>query len=774
MARNVYMPDSPEAIRILQGVYNTAGMRDANPPARGIDYAACANVMHVFAHMNGHNDPDPTPYWIMYCLATDAELLQNPLNAIQRGFQVAWFKTGDPVYGEFTDYPGYCLHDDFMNANHQAVEKISISNLSQDVRLDDDEFPEGWAWTLNNSFPNWTTAGNYRGSDQSNFILLDASIPFTFEEESWEPVGPQPLIDERYCTKDPNSYNIILGTRTTITSEEVQIGIPGVAEASYYKTRAYNITAHWTSPVDGFIFNVPINTQLIQHTVNCTLDGGPVYSYNFSVNSNPGAIAQSVKSPLGRYSGENLPPDDYADMTETATMTSIPLTWLKDQASMQKSGVVNNDLFTTIYFDFIDADIGSGAIVETKELDYSSLFGEDIDLSGGTVTSPNDEEDIPNRNRYTNEIGLTTPSLTATGVFNRCYVMDANGVNDLCDYLYNADDSIFEEIMDGVLTRGNPIESLIDLRLYPFDIRNFTGAGTAQRIKFGRTETTIIGIRLPNNANAVIDMGECTFNREYNNFLDYHMSAELYIPFCGTSALPIERILNKKISVKMIVDYITGACTAVVYADGLPIQYRQGIMGISIPMTATNSAEFGKAILGNLIETGTTIASGALAGAKAGGSAMGNAAVAYGEQISPWASLSSEEHDAIYKMGYDPGSLRGGVKGGLSSAGGVLDFASALYNGSGVQQVGSSSPQVSLFQPKQCYLLIHIPTPCNGVYENTFADLVGYACFMPINSISVVANSGFCVFDNVKMDIAGATEAEKAEIHALLTSGIYC
>lgn len=739
MARNVYMPDSPEAIRILQGVYNTAGMRDANPPARGIDYAACANVKRVWAHLNGHNDPEPTPYWIMYCLATDAELLQNPLNAIQTGFEVMWFKTGDPVHGEFTDYPGYCLHNDFENENNQAVEKITVSGLSQEVRLDDDEFPEGWAWTFWGGWSDWTTAGNYRGNDQSNFILLDASIPFTFEEDSWEPVGPQPLIDERYCTKDPNSYNIILGTRTTITSEEVQIGIPGVAEASYYKTRAYNITAHWTSPVDGFIFNVPINTQLIQHTVNCFVDGGPVYSYNFSTNSNVGAIAQSVKSPLGRYSGENLPPEDYADMTETATMTSIPLTWLKDQASMQKSGVVNNDLFTTIYFDFIDADIGSGAIVETKELDYSSLFGEDIDLSGGTVTSPNDEEDIPNRNRYTTDIGLTTPTLTATGVFNRCYVMDANGVNDLCDYLYNADDNIFEEIIDGVLTRGDPIESLIDLRLYPFDVRQFTGAGTSERIKFGRTVTDIIGIKLPHTANAVINMGECTFNREYNNFLDYHMKAELYIPFCGVCELPIERILNKTISVKMIVDFVTGACTAVVYADRLPILYRQGVMGISVPMTATNSAEFGKSILGNLVKTGTNLAAGAVAGASA----------------------------------METGDASGAVAGAKNVAGGILDFTSTLYNGSHVQQVGSSSPQCSLFEPKQCYMMISIPTPMNGVYENAYADLVGYATFMPVSAISWMNNTGFTVFDNVKMDIAKATDEEKDMILQLLTTGVY-
>lgn len=738
MAKQIYMPDSPEAVRIWQGLNNTAYVSGTDPLARGLDYASLANSKNWWAHTNGHNDPEATPYWIIYALATDAELLQNPLNCAYN-LGVVWFKTADAIHTGFTDYSNYLFYEKYYrDSDDQPVEYIGMMNWHQLTQSDTSTYPEGWSWWPSNLQQVWTGLGNanYRGNDQQNFILLDASIPFTFEEESWEPVGPQPLIDERYATKVPNVYDILIGARTTTTSEEVTVGIPG-AEASYYKTRAYNITAHWTSPVDSFVFNVQFN-QLTKHSVNASLDGpGPVYSFNFSTSAEIGNICQSVRSPLGRYSGEDVPPSAYADMTETATMTEVPLTWLKEQANMQKSGVVNDDLFTTIYIDFIDSV--TSEIVETKELDYSSLFGEDIDLSGGTVPSPNDDESLPNNNRYTNDIGLTHPTLTATGVFNRCYVLDANGVNDLCDFLYNANDSIWEEIIDGVLTRGNPIESLIDLRLYPFDVRQFTNAGTSERIKFGRTETTIVGIKLPHTANAIIDMGECTFNREYNNFLDYHMKAELYIPFCGVCELPIERILNKKLSVKMIVDYVTGACTAVVYADKLPILYRQGVMGISIPMTATNSAEFGKSILGNLVKTGSAIATGAVAGASA----------------------------------MESGDVSGAVSGATNVAGGVLDFANTLYNGSHAQQVGSSSPQCSLFEPKQCYLMISIPTPMNGVYENSYADLVGYATFMPVSAISWMNNTGFTVFDNVKMDIAGATDEEKAMILKLLTTGVY-
>ena len=211
----------------------------------------------------------------------------------------------------------------------------------------------------------------------------------------------------------------------------------------------------------------------------------------------------------------------------------------------QSAGNTEQDVFTEIFADFIV----NGETIETLSNDYSSLYGSpDIDISGGTGADPNGSETIDDTNVYTTSIELTVPTLTGTGVFNRCYVLDGNSVNDLCDYLYNADDSIFNEVVDGVLTRGNPIESLIDLRLYPFDVRQFTGAGTAQKIKFGRTVTEVIGIKLPHNANAVISLGSAVVPREYTNFIDYMTQAQLYIPFCGVCDLPIDRVLNHTIS----------------------------------------------------------------------------------------------------------------------------------------------------------------------------------------------------------------------------------
>jgi hypothetical protein len=60
-----------------------------------------------------------------------------------------------------------------------------------------------------------------------------------------------------------------------------------------------------------------------------------------------------------------------------------------------------------------------------------------------------------------------------------------------------------------------------------------------------------------------------------------------------------------------------------------------------------------------------------------------------------------------------------------------------------------------------------------GVYDTTYANNIGYACFMPMNQIGFMDGTGFVAFDNVKLDIPQATEAEKAELLQLLKAGVF-
>lgn len=545
-------------------------------------------------------------------------------------------------------------------------------------------------------------------SDATQIYIEEANVAFDMGGTPYDPN----LHDEHIFTKDPGLYKMYAGIAAADNS---------TYENYYYSTLVYKLRLRWQSLRTGTSYTMPLDGRCVYQTAQVltptSIVPAPFYTFAYSTD-NAAPYAHALRMPLGAFETSSDIPTAWADLTDLRAITEITLQDLVDFANTITAGCTVQDVFTEIFCDFMDVN---NTVLDTKSCDYSSLFGdEDVDINGGTIHDPNDDPSIPD-SVYTDHIDLTTPTLTGTGVFNRCYVLDANSVNDLCDFLYNASDSIFDEIIDGVLTRGNPIESLIDLRLYPFDVRAFTGAGTAESIKFGRTDTGVIGTKLPHNANAVISLGSAPVPRFYNSFLDYQMDCKLYIPFCGVCDLPIDRVLNHNISIKLIVDYITGACTAVVFADRIPIIYQPGVIGVSIPMTATNSAEFGKTIVGNLVT-----------GAKA--AMTGN--------ISQLAEAGS-------------------------------DIASSLWEGSHIQSTGSSSPQTALFQPKNAYLLMSIVNPPGGVYDTTYDENIGYSCFMPMNQIGFLDGTGLCAFSDIKLNIPQATEAERVELLQLLEEGVF-
>ena len=546
-------------------------------------------------------------------------------------------------------------------------------------------------------------------ADATQIYIEDANIAFDMGGNPYDPNAH----DEHIFTKDYNTYKMYVGVAVDENTQKT---------GYIYATEVYKIHLRWQSLRTGESYSFDMAGRLVYNSATVftpsSIPPAPFYSFSYNTD-NAAPYAKALRMPVGAFESSSDIPTDYAALTDLRAVSEITLQQLVDYMQTQTAGANEQDVFTEIFADFMDVN---ESVIDTKSCDYSSLFGsEDIDINSGTINNPNNDPSINDTNVYSDSIDLTTPTLTATGVFNRCYVLDGNGVNDLCDFLYNASDSVFDEIIDGVLTRGNPIESLIDLRLYPFDVRAFTGAGTAEYIKFGRTQTTVAASKLPHNANAVISLGSCVVPRYYNNFLDYEMDAKLYIPFCGVCDLPIDRILNHTLSIKLIVDYITGACCAVVYVDSLPLVYQSGVIGVSIPMTATDSAEFGKSIIGNLITGATQVA------------------------------------------GKNP----------AAAVGSFADAASKIWNGSDIQTAGSSSPQVALYQPKNAYLLLSIVNPPSGVYDDVYAATIGYATFMPVSAISWVNGSGFTVFDNVQLTVGQATDAERDEILSLLTSGVY-
>lgn len=324
-------------------------------------------------------------------------------------------------------------------------------------------------------------------------------------------------------------------------------------------------------------------------------------------------------------------------------------------------------------------------------------------------------------NNYTDKIDLNKPTLSNVNVFNRSFAVTSNSVRQLADFLWNADETKFDEIVKGLALMGeNPMNGIIDLRLFPFNVALKNSATQAEPIVIGRTNTGVNGIKLTENVNSLIDLGECIFFTKFKNFLDYepYTTAQLYIPYIGVVPVSTAEFMGHRISVKMIVDYTTGAGTAIVFKDDIPFIYRNGVVGVSIPMTGNDSASYANTVIGNVV---------------------------------------------------------GGAVGGVSSIasgniGGMVSSAEKLYSGfatgTNYQEASASSPSVATWQPQKCYFIID--RPILNVPDN-YGRTIGFACE---KTGKLSDFKGFTVVSNPEINFR-CTDNERQYMTNMLESGVF-
>lgn len=329
--------------------------------------------------------------------------------------------------------------------------------------------------------------------------------------------------------------------------------------------------------------------------------------------------------------------------------------------------------------------------------------------SGHSPIDPND----PNK---VDEIEMNTPNLSTISVFNTCYAMNKSGITDLKNYLWNADNNIFERLIENAKLYNKPIDAIVRLMLFPFDVRRGQG-GTVRNVVFGREKLTgVNGVEIPNNMRTVFDLGFAYLYRKFEDFRDFepYTTATLYIPYCSPVNLNTTIYQGKKISVKLAVDYNTGDCTAVIYGDGIPLDYSSGKCGVSIAVSAADSSRHDMKVVNDVIKTGEKVA----------------------------------EREAV----------------------GALESAFQTFQDFGkidILQKGAPSSGVAQTLPQYCYMVVTRPESDEQAgYNRT----IGYAC----NKWQTLGSKqGFVVIENPQLDGLSATEQEKEMLKNLLENGVY-
>ena len=334
----------------------------------------------------------------------------------------------------------------------------------------------------------------------------------------------------------------------------------------------------------------------------------------------------------------------------------------------------------------------------------------------------------------------STPSVKG-GVSVRAYAMDSSHALNIKDVLWNVN-----YFSDKEKLYTSPGEAIVGLKIFPYtfnvptDYETVVCGGTVMQATVTDVIKTISGKPIPANYfnDTQIDMGELQITEYFGSFLDYdpYTSLTLYMPYIGFKELSCSDFMGKKLKLKYLVDIYSGTCTAIIYADDKIISTDKGTIGIEIPLCSSTKAltEINSEIAKNTNTIGGITSIGSLAT----GVATGNPIILAGGLVSTLGTFNNMQKTQISSRQFQTSK-----SGNLGNNGTSLDCVQTPY--------------------------IIIQRPVTAFPEN-IGSQEGYASRYG----GVISSfTGFLQVENVKLDNVSCTETEKAEITALLKSGIY-
>lgn len=362
----------------------------------------------------------------------------------------------------------------------------------------------------------------------------------------------------------------------------------------------------------------------------------------------------------------------------------------------------------------------------------------------------------------------------ARGFFSQQYALTETALTSLANDLFDTSiGGIWEAIKKGLDMYGdNPIEAVMGLSYWPIDITSVYSTVSAPYIWFGgygwETDGGVNRIVYPNGYKT---LGTITIKRSFNNWRDYAPYTRLYVslPYIGVYELELTRYYGKSVEVRYYFDTRTNGCIACLIANGHLMDYFNGQMGITMPITLTDYAGYANSQIATLLGAGA-LAAGA-AGAMAmgvvglGGAAAGMAGAAIGGS-----GLAAA--GAAAGAGLNVAGAAGIIAAGAPVAGAALG-AKTTYglsqnniNKHNITKGGSSS-MLNAYLPQYVEFIFEIQKDCA---PDNYGQQYGYPS---MKSGSIGSFSGFLKCQSVKLDCGVATENEKNQIKTMLLNGIY-
>ena len=304
------------------------------------------------------------------------------------------------------------------------------------------------------------------------------------------------------------------------------------------------------------------------------------------------------------------------------------------------------------------------------------------------------------------------PSLPSISVINTGLVTIFNPsdtqLRSLAGVLWGND---FETSIKKVL--NDPFDGLISLLMIPFSP---TTSGSVN-CEIGNFDTQV-QMPIVSAQYYTLDCGTLQVKENWKNALDYNAtSAEIFLPFVGFRPLDIQDVMNRTLSLKYMVDVLTGSAIAILKCGDKCLYEFPCNLGYSVPLTGSNRA----ALYTGLINV-------AMSGL--GGLAVGGAMGAVGGAATSAINVATHAQSNVQRSG------------SLASNTGVLgEFTPYLVLHRPKQSLAEN---FKAFKGYQSNITMYLGT-CEGYTEVEFIHLTG---------------------------INGATDTELEEIESLLKRGV--
>lgn len=228
-----------------------------------------------------------------------------------------------------------------------------------------------------------------------------------------------------------------------------------------------------------------------------------------------------------------------------------------------------------------------------------------VDQDSGETVPDGEEDDGYNNPKDSEDADLADGQNNSIGVLTTTYNMTRERLNQLGNFLWSA--NIFDEFS---LINSNPIENIVSCKNIPMQLD-----GTDGIIKLGNVDTGVNGAKITSNFGN-ITIGTFTVPPKYNNFLDLapYTKITIYLPYIGFKELDTTIIMGKQITIKYVIDVLTGGCLAQVYVNNTRMYEFSGQVGVDIPITASNRAQVEAGYISGAISDGASLAVGDVGG----------------------------------------------------------------------------------------------------------------------------------------------------------------